>query len=1119
MHSNYDTVRTQSATVFAAAMPPLLSSYAPFAPAQTTSLGLRSGLLSFPSQRSCSTQWLSLGACPATRREEASLCRREIELRAEFQRLCAEEKTRARCDEERRRHEEDAEERRRLLAMAQEVEEARARRLEEQQSRLLEKEKELESWKLERAKEASEAHSRRVEEDDRRRELQYQRELQRLKEQAEVRVEATRHDSVILQETLRESQRALFDKLQQELAAKEDAHQKAAERREEEWTRRVEAMEVARATELAHVHHQLSQDQERAVRSERQLTEARDQLSALIREIESLKMARSSGAESAASAAEVHRTAISRLQQMYDDDKRETQRAFLVERDRMKHEQDRRLEELKDHHASQLRAKMEEIDSLERRLAQATRDVQEEKARATLANPLSNDPYGLQEITRTKDELRSAKLTIQELEEQRKRLERRLNESEERADAQASTLQILQADTIQRRKQEDDEMEHLRQENMQVKRSLSEAHDRHEAELAKARKQIKEAEAAALNQVARDADATHRKINERLDDERRQWDAERSELRARLRASEESQSAVRLDLETAQRELATLRADVASRSQELENRANQMRGLQNEVESRVHTEMELKDARARLQRLQEDLVLEREQRQRQHEAALEVKERELQQMRSHGLEATKMINDLREEVSNSKYGLDEGHQRLKRELGEREQQIAQLRRELEGSHQAEAQWKVSYEDVVAQKERGAESFQKMLQQREEDMRVLNARLDKEMEEKYRLQQILRAEQAKDITTANRDSEVQRILREHGEAADRLNQEVTALRHQLQVQKQIEEELRHHWAMQAPATAPPIPAAIPSAVPSIPAVSPQPSVAVPVPARVSPLTPSLLNAVASPAKTSVKTPSPVAVHSLSVGGQPTTGPQPSAAAVPSVPVPSGSSWLAPPSFSRPPAAASVVPSTGVPAPVHSAVPTPMPPSVKVPVPAGHDALRPSSSSSVTPPLLQHNTLEYSLTIPVPTSSTSSFQVAKSGTPGCSPIAVSIPAPAGSVSHSGLTPYGPVPVPTARSPPVAIPQQAAVHPGSSTVVGFAGASLSAAARPPAVPVPTGRSSSSESPPRAASPSTVAFPVPMPAATSSLGPRASTSLSHPLHVPVPVGSKMVIPVPQPR
>ncbi|GET86106.1 hypothetical protein, conserved [Leishmania tarentolae] len=1011
----------------------------------------------------------------ANRSVEAALLRREGELRSEYYRLYAEDQWHVRQQREAKRLQDDEAERKRLMELARMIEEERTRRVAEQQERLLQKERELEEWKLERRKDAEAERRRQQEEDDRRRELQHERELACIKEEAASRAVSTQKAEEVMsamEQSLQKMQSTMQEQLREEVRVLEAAHRSELTHREGEWVHHVKAMEMNRSTELAELTHQLKLDQSRAARSEEQLCEARSQLTKLLHEVDQLRLQLQSGGprserdrEAAEQLAETHRSAVERLQQMYEDDKRAQQHRYAEERDRIKYEQDRRLEELKDSHAAAMRCKDVEIDHLSSRVRQLESQLQDEGVKLALLRSNVEQMMSMDiENARMKDEVRQLHTAKAELEETKKRLERNLREAESQMESQSKQLRELHTGTVSGQRQLMAERDELRRENVDLKSQLSMARTSYEEEVERLQKKLKSAEEAAAKFNVLDMEQNAQKAVERADEARRSAEKSLAEATRKLKLAEEEAQSSKRSAESAQRDVAQARNRIQELQEKLGERAAQVRTLETELQGNVSVGYEAREAKERLERLQAEYDAERESRRRQYEAALEAKDREVQQCRTDLLEVNKKLHALREECASSKFDKDGHQQRLTRQLTEREEEVAHLRRQLEDSRQSLEQWKATYEELQQRSGTSTNGYQKAVHDREEELQECRRRLRQVQEEKTQLEKRMNAEETARISATAQCSEVQRLLREREGQIQRLEQDVRELRAQ------------------------PVPQSVPQSAPAVSVAQPLHFSGAP-----SPLPSSALKVPPLSHERLMDATSVIAGNTAA-----------SYRAAPTATLPaSASNELATPAVHGADSRPTVVP----PAPAAASVASPPLPPPSIPV-----AEKPPTMGMPLTHSFDHGTAMTDtategtpLSIPVPVSlSLSSFQVGRQSSEGPS-LTIAVPTPAGALSHTTS------PAQYALSPtPVAVAPRSP-HGGSSSVQTAHTPSVPTLSPVlPATVITTGSTSSFPT-------SSPAAPPPPPAAPSSTWGIHSGSAGVAPPVPVPViSSYPTAPVP---
>ncbi|KAG5510961.1 hypothetical protein JKF63_06462 [Porcisia hertigi] len=1092
MASDSAALRAHCTGLFDTAMPPIVngSASSPFSIGSLSAIRLDrlSSTVGAPLGGVMRWSHAPLATAVSDRSVEAALLRREQELRNEYYRLCAEDQWKMRQQREAKRHQDDEEERQRTMELARKIEEERARRVAEQQEHLIRKERELEEWRLERIKEADAARRLQQQEDERRLELQHERELARIKEAAASRAASAQKSEDVraaIEESLEKMRGSMQQQLRDEVRALEAVHESQLARREAEWVQRVEAMEVSRSTELADLTHQLQLDQARATRSEEQLREARDQLTKLLQDVSQLRLLLQSGGpcserhrEADQHLAATHRSAIERLQQMYDDDMKAQQRRYAEDRDRAKYEQERYLRELKDGHTAAVRVKDQEIDELRNRVRQLERELQDESTKLVLlrAGEEQLDSMGV-ENARIKDELRQLQASRAELEEAKRRLERSLHEADARADAQSKQLQALQSETVSGQRQLVAERDDLRRDNVDLKRQLAMMREGHEEELARLQQRLKSAEEVAAQVNVREMEKSARNAVNDAEEARRRAENDLAQATRKLKVAEEEIQSLKRSTEAAQRDVAQARDRIQELQAKLEERTAKVRALEMDVQDKVGLAYEAREAKERVERLQAEYGAERESRRRQHEAALEAKDREVQQCRAEVLEITKKLHALREECANTKFDKEGHHQRLSRQLAEREEEVAQLRGQLGDSRQALEQWKAMHEELQQRSGTSTDGYQKAVLEREAELQECRRRLSQLQDEKAELGRRLRtAEEAARISTAQGND----------------------------VQREVQ-ELR---AQPAPLSTPRV--SVSSSV-SLPGPPPPPP---PSAAKTAPLfSASSIGAppVAVEASSASNPGLPVIMPSLSEPNRllaTVTPPSPGFLRIPPPPPPPGAA-LASPSVTagRLPVPTASHPAMASPQPAAAGVHTFQSDPLKLLSPTKVHAVAVQSSNSVDfgTTSVDGTTEGTPLSIPVPRSlSQSAFQVGRQSNDDPS-LSIVVPTPAGALSLTtsaapGATALTPVIIsprtphgshsamPSVSVPSVPVPQVAPVS--SVTNTGVTTSSIpSPAAPPPPPPVSSVAGAGPSSVAGVARVVPVPVPVPVPAPVSSL------------------------------
>eukprot|EP00796_Vickermania_ingenoplastis_P010149 gene10149-7106_t len=1110
-----------------------------------------------------------------SRHLEAALVRRELAVQNEYDHFRMEEVERDRRAEMEQQRREEAEERRRLIESARKIEEERARRMQEQQDNLLKKERELEEWKLQRAKEADALRQKRMEAEERRQEILFQRELERIKQESESRA-ASKGASEALEKSLRESQEAMLKRFQEEVKSREEEYESDARRRETEWAQRLEKLEIQRTTEMANLTLQLQQDAERAANFERKAVDAREEISRLTSEVESLKKLLSTRGPSQEDAAQSivtqHKQAVAKMQESFEDDKRRSRRQYLEEVERLKSEYERRVEELRDHQRVQLRCKEEEVESLQRQLHDAQRCLEEERSKAAMVRN-TGDSYFTQEEARLKEEVRTLRLKNQELEEQRIRVERRQRDNDTRIDKQGSTIQALQEELQQCLRKKAEELEELRGENHQLRTSLKLEKESMTEELESLRLQLKNAEERAYSKTTHELEGTIQTLTESREELRRQLEAQKEQQERKIRTLEEELHTARGRREELEREVLAIKDRHSQVERQLSTRLEEVR-KESEEKARAaeRLEAQLREMTMRFQRTESDLRAERDQHNTALSTASATKDREIQRLGTELNECKRELADLRESKMTLEMSQESETSRAQRQLREKEAELAARQREVEELLSQHAQSRASNDDLQRRIEALSLTHQRALRQKEDELAELQRRLAQAGVEKLRLERDLRTAEEQRVYASNGVSSQQMVLKDREETIARLEADIRDLRNALDAQRHTENDLRDRLSrataqqmMSSPITmsgSPPsstitvgpsssgLPASAPISSPA-PAnaaaaspLPPQPPAKQPpslTPAALAPALPSPSSMTLSPRGTlgtGVAQPMPAypPSPSASVNAPRTLSPH-HVAPLSAAPSPVGAAPAPPPPTTSSPPAPYMRPSTpqptGVPVPPappsgpapQPAVVAPRPTGVPVPSVSVPQPVRPAPVNlSVAPSAPSVSSPSFTPAVPVPQPQPSAVTPSPSAPPV--PVLAKAPAPTYQPKTPSLGYTSPVPIPAPTGRPaystgstdtssLTIPVPS---PGSPGVQVPKPAPAPAPASSVSVPVPAGYLSTS---PTATIPGPAAV---TPRVTSPAGvPPPSVALIPPTPVGVPqpaaAPGRSVLPVPSPN
>lgn len=846
--TSFSAARHQSESLFSLAIPPLLkadlndhsarafcypSSATPFDCCLSPPLlrnGLHQGVIdrsSFSSPLRSSAFLTSTPAVGGTtssfvkdfsvaypsRAQEASLVRRELRLRQEMDHYRVEElvnEKRYQLEQERK---EEREARERLIASARQVEEDRAKRLDEQQERLLQKEREFEDYKAQKAREVEAARERREAAEEKRREVLFQLELERIKGENERRVAEEEKEKTqlhILTQQVSELEEGLREKFQKELEEKDRQSRDALQQQALEWEKRLCSSEVQRETALANLQLQREQDRDQLVHSEREISAAKEEVRELRNEIQrmrkNLASVRDQGEEGdpdgngggvwGPSLASQHRRSIQQLQEVFEEDKRRSRRQFTEEVERLKVEMDRRVDELRDQHRAQLRGKEEELGSTQRQLGECQRCLDEEKAKLTMRLH-TGDAYFVQEEARLKEEVRTCRFKNQELEERLSKAQRRQQDYERQVDQQSQTIKTLQEEIQQRWKKGVEEMDALREENHRLGHALqTEKEDRQaEKESLQSRLLTGEAYHERLRSLD-DLEEKLRSVSTAKEGQEKRWEREREEFQKKLRNTAEALESCK------QREVELEREVTGWKHRNMQSERHQTADLERskrEIDEKTmkieQVESQLRESTMRLDRAKKELQAERDERERQRTTTAQLQSGEKQQLLSELEERKREIDTLRESNTNLTISQEAESHRLMRVVREKEGEVSIRQQEVEDLQREKALQQRRLEDLQRQQQHTTAQLQRSLQEKEESMQSLQRRLAELTEEKVQMERAQRrAEEERQFANVGASTQ-QQLLKEKDDLVARLETEGRRLKEEFHAQQCTVDELR------------------------------------------------------------------------------------------------------------------------------------------------------------------------------------------------------------------------------------------------------------------------------------------------------------------------------------
>ncbi|KAH9600003.1 hypothetical protein LSM04_007312 [Trypanosoma melophagium] len=912
-------------------------------------------------------------------------------------------------------------------------------------------------------------------------------------------------------------------------------HAEEQRRRDCEWDGRLQKILQEHMKETFGLREEIEREQQLVARSETQLTETRAQLTQLHNQLEEMwrqKRESETAAREAetASLTEMHQKALERLQRFFEADKLQAKQWFTEEIQRVQSTHERLRADADDAYHQQIRRMEADITELQRRLRDSEAEVQQYKAKVAAAAVKPAVPSA--DETRIREEIRTLRAQLSDALDSKLRAERRATDAEREADERCKSLQVLQMELDSVIARNDVEQRSLREANQDLTDELTRTRTSHAEEIENLRRNARSSESVTSRETAKEFEETFRRMNERYDDMRRTLETEKTQLTKRLKEVERQHYETQRLLQQQTEQVEELRSEGKRQHERNAEKDRLITELRFSIEELKRTGGAVADLTARNHELQQET----EKRRREHEAAVQAMNNNVQELRRERDAAQVRVAALVEELSAAQRAHSESDTRSKCLLDEAELRERQLRRETEEARQTMESWRERCTQLQTSAAAAAVTVSKpenLLREKENELTRLRGIVEAVKHDRDTLEQRLREERVT-ITKKEQESYEKQVT------IDRLNMEVTTLHEKLQMAtnysqsgrdqpftQQTEHSLVAPKSMEgfssnkeyAPtetirtASAPPQPSAgtTPSVPSPVPTQTRSPGLSGP---SVSPAAPPQPSAGTTP---SVPSPVPVPTQTRSPGlsgpsVSPAVPPQPSAGTTPSVPSP-----VPVPTQTRSPGLSGPSVSPAVP-PQPSAGTTPSVPSpVPVPTQTRSPGLSgPSVSPAVPPQPSAGTTPSVPSPVPVPTQTRS---------PGLSGPSVSPAAPP--QPSAGTTPSVPSPVPTqTRSPGLSGPSVSPAAPPQPS----AGTTPSV---PSPVPVPTqtrspGLSGPSVSPavppqPSAGTTPSVPSPVPVPTQTRSPGlsgpsvspavppqPSAGTTPSVPSPVPVPTQTR---------
>lgn len=748
-----------------------------------------------------------------SRQLEVSLIRRELSLQQEIQNYRIEETENEKRHQLQEQRKEELEVRERLLASFRQIEEERAKRLEEQQDRLLQKERDFEDYKAQKAKEVEAARERRIAVEEKRRELLFQQELEKIKVESESRSAAKQACEKVQLEYLRKHlsqfQEEVQEQFQKELQMHEQQCRESLLQQAGEWEKQLVTLDIERQNFMANLQLQREKDADKVSSSERQVIEAKDEIARVKKAMAGMQKALLSrsgeneiDAESSgngflrSSMAMEHRRSIQQLQEIFEEDKRRSRRQFTEEVERLKTEMERRMDELRDQHRVQMRYKEEELLSTQRQLGEAQRCLEEERAKLAMRLH-TGDEYFVQEEARLKEEVRTFRIKHQELEESHCKDQRRIHDQEMHIDQQAKTIQALQCEIHRRWQKRNEEMNTLREENRQLRQALQFEKSDREDEANSLRSQLQAAkEQKVILKAKEELENMLQSVTAAKESQEKLWEKEKEQLRKKIRKSEE-------DLQSAKQREAALEGKVAAMKQreiqtERERSAEWVNIRKEKEESKKSLEslkLQLRETLARLQRAEEDLRAEREQQEQWRTTTAASKNQEILRLAGELEKRKREISNLQDAKANLKISQETERHRFSRLLREKEGELSMRQGEVAELHHLVAQQQRSVEDLQRRLDSTIATYQQKLQEREETMNSLQTRVTEITEEQIRGEGKLGRMEEQRLLASQDASAQQQLLDQKDFRIARIEDETQAWKRETNAQKSTIEELR------------------------------------------------------------------------------------------------------------------------------------------------------------------------------------------------------------------------------------------------------------------------------------------------------------------------------------
>ncbi|CUG83953.1 Hypothetical protein, putative, partial [Bodo saltans] len=585
---NVYSIRSDAASTFHAAMPPVLSSLGslrtsiPFSPSSPVVNGIErlesigGGMLN--------ASWGSGGGVASS--WDATLQTRQSRVDSEYRRMAIEEEERIRDGRRARKEKQQESERVRMLEIAQALELERERRVESQQERVLQREKEMDEWKMEKQRQYDQERARTLAEEERQREVQHQRELLRIKELQQ------REVSPAPQAKANDLEKEL-SRIVKELKEREGRNQTDGRRREQDLILKLEEMELRRLNEMADLRKEMDRERSSFKDITRSLERAEERLESIGSEIGKQRVfSEVDTRESTVS----HAAAIAKLRASHDEERAALERRYRDEIETTKTECQRKLQRQEDEYRQDVKRLRDTEQELQRLLSAANRNLEEATSRriaSPFQTPGNND---FESTLRTQNELRNIRQDLEDALSQKKTLQAKVEDLQSRFESQKSQMQSLQNE-VRDKENGMYELRRLREDKENADREFTREKARFQQEIEKLERQARDGQEEWKSQSEKGIESSSRKWSERMDDEKRRFESDKKTLESRVATLERELKSKADEFERLSEEARRKEKKIGDTQRETEtNQSNERRELTLRLEQKDRELQELRNA-------------------------------------------------------------------------------------------------------------------------------------------------------------------------------------------------------------------------------------------------------------------------------------------------------------------------------------------------------------------------------------------------------------------------------------------------------------------------------------------------------------------------------------------